>query len=165
MSEDQHPAAPVTSGSPHGRPKPVYQERPGGGPPPRRQYVHFSFYKLLPEFRRLPAEEQRAMLDAFCAAVEANDPKQMILLTYSCVGTRGDVDLMFWKISWELEALQRFSAALNRLPIAFWGVPLGIWWLFACIPLASFCLAICWFGHDRHRPDEHIETDYGGGPS
>lgn len=53
---------------------------------------------------------------------------------------------------------------LNRLPVAFWGVPLGIWWLFACIPLASFCLAICWFGHDRHRRDEHIETDYGGGP-
>lgn len=54
---------------------------------------------------------------------------------------------------------------LNRLPLAFWGVPLGIWWLFACIPLTSLCLSICWFGHDRHQPDEHIETDYDGGHS
>jgi hypothetical protein len=54
---------------------------------------------------------------------------------------------------------------LNRLPIAFWGIPLGIWWLFACIPLASLCLSICWFGHDRHQPEEHIKTDYEGGRS
>jgi hypothetical protein len=54
---------------------------------------------------------------------------------------------------------------LNRLPLAFWGVPLGIWWLFACIPLASICLSICWFGHDRHQPDEQIEADYDGGRS
>jgi hypothetical protein len=54
---------------------------------------------------------------------------------------------------------------LNRLPIAFWGVPVGIWWLFACIPLASLCLSICWFAQDRHRPEEHIETDYDGGRS
>jgi hypothetical protein len=54
---------------------------------------------------------------------------------------------------------------LNRLPIAFWGIPLGIWWLFACIPLASLCLSICWFRHDRHQPEEHIKTDYEGGRS
>ncbi|HEY4274740.1 MAG TPA: DUF3311 domain-containing protein [Rhizomicrobium sp.] len=53
---------------------------------------------------------------------------------------------------------------LNRLAIAPLGLPLGIWWLFAAIPLTSLCLAICWFGHDRHRPDEQIDTDYEGGP-
>jgi hypothetical protein len=54
---------------------------------------------------------------------------------------------------------------LNRLAVAPLGLPLGIWWLFAAIPLASLCLAICWFGHDRHRPDEHIDADYDGEPS
>lgn len=54
---------------------------------------------------------------------------------------------------------------LNRLAIAPLGLPLGIWWLFAAIPLTSLCLAICWFGHDRHRPAEHIDADYDGEPS
>ena len=54
---------------------------------------------------------------------------------------------------------------LNRLAVAPLGLPLGIWWLFAAIPLTSLCLAICWFGHDRHRPDEHIDADYDGEPS
>jgi hypothetical protein len=52
---------------------------------------------------------------------------------------------------------------LYRLPVSVFGVPLGLVWLFACIPLASLCLAICWFRHDRYRPDEEIESDYGQG--
>ncbi len=52
---------------------------------------------------------------------------------------------------------------LNRLPVAPFGVPLGLLWLFAAIPLASLCLAICWFGHDRHRPEERIDPDYDAG--
>ena len=54
---------------------------------------------------------------------------------------------------------------LNRLGVAPLGLPLGIWWLFAAIPLTSLCLAICWFGHDRHRPAEHIDPDYDSEPS
>ena len=55
---------------------------------------------------------------------------------------------------------------LNHLPFVPFGIPLGLLWLFAAIPLASLCLAICWFGHDRNQPDEHIDTDYdtGGAP-
>ena len=52
---------------------------------------------------------------------------------------------------------------LNRLGIAPLGVPLGLLWLFAAIPLTSLCLAICWFGHDRHRPDEQIDANYDTG--
>jgi hypothetical protein len=51
---------------------------------------------------------------------------------------------------------------LGYLAIAPYGVPLALWWLFGCIPLTSLCLAICWFGHDRHQPDELIEADYDG---
>jgi chlorite dismutase len=86
--------------------------------PVKRQYVSFAFYKIQPEFRRLPAEQQKAMLGEFADLVEGNDRQKMILLTYSCVGTRSDVDLMFWKISFELDAIQAFSAAINRLPLA-----------------------------------------------
>ena len=52
---------------------------------------------------------------------------------------------------------------LNHLPIAPFGVPLGLLWLFAAIPLVSLCLAICWFGHDRDLPDEEIAADYDSG--
>jgi chlorite dismutase len=86
--------------------------------PVKRQFVSFLFYKLLPEFRRLPLEQQRSMLGQFADLVEANDREKMILLSYSCVGTRGDVDLMFWRIAFELDDVQKFTAAINRLPIA-----------------------------------------------
>ena len=49
---------------------------------------------------------------------------------------------------------------LGHLDIAPYGVPLALWWLFACIPLTSLCLAVCWFAHDRRQPDEIIEADY-----
>ncbi len=54
---------------------------------------------------------------------------------------------------------------LAHLDIAPFGIPLALLWLFGCIPLASLCLAICWFAHDRHQPDEFIEADYGTGES
>ncbi|HUB84767.1 MAG TPA: DUF3311 domain-containing protein [Rhizomicrobium sp.] len=52
---------------------------------------------------------------------------------------------------------------LGRLDVTVFGAPLALVWLFCCIPLASLCLAICWFGYDRHLPDEQIEADYDGG--
>ncbi len=92
--------------------------RGGGAPTPvRRQYVSFYFYKLLPEFRRLPLDQQRSMLEEFANLVENVNRQKLILLTYSCVGTRADVDIMFWRISFELDAIQDFTAAVNRLPI------------------------------------------------
>lgn len=92
--------------------------RPAGGPPARRQYVSFYFYKLLPEFRRLSIQQQRAMFDDLARVVEGNDRQKMILLTYSTVGTRADVDFMFWRIAYDLDAIQAFTAAVNRLPLA-----------------------------------------------
>lgn len=52
---------------------------------------------------------------------------------------------------------------LGHLSYAPFGVPIALLWLFACIPLASICLAICWFAHDRHRTDEEFETHFDSG--
>src|SRR4051794_1267281 len=109
-----------SSGSSAGRPGAgsspgVQGQRAGGAATPvRRQFVSFAFYKLMPEFRRLPQEQQRGMLAEFAELVEKNDRQKMILLTYSCLGTRPDVDLMFWKIGFDLDDLQNFTAAINR---------------------------------------------------
>jgi chlorite dismutase len=131
------PAHGVPAGSPGipaAQPIPSAPGRPGtmphgaraGAPatPVKRQYVSFLVYKLLPEFRRLPADQQRTMLTQFAEVVESQGMaaggagQKLILLSYSCVGTRGDVDLMFWRIAYDLEEIQRFTAAINRLPLA-----------------------------------------------
>jgi chlorite dismutase len=89
-----------------------------GKPAVRRQFVSFSFYKLLPDFRRLPAGQQSDMLAQLVELVQKQDQHNMLLIPYSCVGTRPDVDIMFWKISYELDAIQEFTAAIHRLPLA-----------------------------------------------
>jgi chlorite dismutase len=113
-------ATPTPTLAPAGRPTGA---RPAT-PPIRRQYVSFSFYKLLPDFRRLPQDQQQTLLNGLATLVESHNAtagtadQKMILLTYSCVGTRPDVDIMFWKIGFDLDDLQNFSAAINRLPLA-----------------------------------------------
>jgi hypothetical protein len=42
---------------------------------------------------------------------------------------------------------------LSRLDWLVFGIPAEVAWLFFCIPLTSACLAVCWFGHDRHRDE------------
>lgn len=114
------PSGPSPASGGHGRPMTGAAGQPqrAATTPVRRQYVSFAFYKLQPEFRRLPVEQQRAMLNELADVVEANDRQKMILLTYSTVGTRPDVDLMFWRIAFKLDDIQAFHAAINRLPLA-----------------------------------------------
>ena len=67
--------------------------------PTRRQYVSFTFYKLDPAFRRLPKEEREKGMQEFIDVLEEYDnSSDMILLCYSMVGIRGDVDIMTWRI-------------------------------------------------------------------
>lgn len=79
----------------------------------KRQYVSFSFYKLDPAFRRLPKDERAQAKKEFLNVLEEYDGgKGMILLSYSLVGIRADADIMFWRISYELEMLQSMTTRL-----------------------------------------------------
>jgi chlorite dismutase len=111
-----HAASP-TGGRPTGMTQTTSGPQRIDGKPQRRQFISFYFYKLQAEFRRLPQDQQTSMLNDLATLVESNNREQMLLLTYSCVGTRPDCDILFWKISYDLEKLQEFSAAINRLPI------------------------------------------------
>ncbi len=93
------------------------QPAPAHGTPVARQFISFSFYKLMPEFRRLELHMQQKFLNDLVDLVKANDPSKMLLTVYSCVGTRPDVDIMFWKISYDLAQLQAFSVAINRIAL------------------------------------------------
>ena len=79
----------------------------------QRQYVSFTFYKLDPAFRRLPKEERDKGVKEFVDVLEEYDnSSDMILLCYSMVGLRGDVDIMIWRICHSLEEFQKMTTRL-----------------------------------------------------
>lgn len=79
-----------------------------------RQFLNYAFYKVAPEYRRLPAAERKSARAQFIALVkEWQEREHFILRTYSLVGVRGDVDFMFWRISKDLGDFQRMQAQMN----------------------------------------------------
>jgi len=71
----------------------------------KRQFVNYQFIKVDPAWRRLPADEREAGKREFIAAIAGYDSKA-IVVPYSTVGIRAEVDIMLWRISYELETLQ-----------------------------------------------------------
>ena len=89
------------------------QKANGGEPAAQRQYVSFTFYKLDPAFRRLPQEERDKAMKEFIDILEEYDNStDMILLCYSMVGIRGDVDIMTWRICYSMEEFQIMTTRL-----------------------------------------------------
>lgn len=81
----------------------------------RRQFLNYSFYRLDPMFRRLPADEQRAAAAGFIDLVrtwESSD--DVIVRTYSLVGLRADVDFLLWRIAYDPLCFQAMEAAIRR---------------------------------------------------
>ena len=116
------PATEVTSGTTAatGRPASSYGTAPHdpSKPPVKRQIVCFSFYKVMPEWRRLPAEEKAAHKAAFAAVLAKwNKPGEFLSLTYSTVGTRGDVDMCVWSIGYAVDELNEMRSELLRSPL------------------------------------------------
>jgi chlorite dismutase len=105
---------------PPARPAPVGSPKPHehGSTPVKRQIVCFSFYKVLPEWRRLPAEEKAAHKAAFAEVLARwNKPGEFLSLTYSTIGTRGDVDMCVWSIGYAVEELNRMRSELMGTPL------------------------------------------------
>ena len=81
----------------------------------KRQFVNFAFYKLDPSFRRLPKERKDAAKKEFLEVLEEYDANNdMILLGYTMIGIRADVDIMFWRISYEMEGFQKMTTRLYQ---------------------------------------------------
>jgi chlorite dismutase len=84
------------------------------------QYVAYTFYRVRPEWRRLPVEERAAHKDAFAEVVEDFAPRFAHLRTYSLTGVRSETDFFLWKITERYELLGELGAALNATPLAAW---------------------------------------------
>jgi chlorite dismutase len=87
-------------------------------PPAARQHIRFAFYRVQPEWRLLGATERAAQREELAALVRELDERENVLIrSYSLVGTRGDADFMLWLVSDRVDDLHEFSARLNRLRI------------------------------------------------
>ncbi|MGB0909966.1 MAG: chlorite dismutase family protein [Nitrospirales bacterium] len=79
--------------------------------PPKRQFVNFGYYKVDPQWRRLPKDEREAGKEEFIKVIEEYIGK-VIVVPYSTIGIRGDCDFLLWRISYELELFQEMSAKM-----------------------------------------------------
>ncbi len=103
--------APPTSHAP----TPAGQPRTAstGAPAISRQFVNFSFYKLDPAFRRLPAADKERAKKEFVDLLNQPHPGLMIL-SYSTAGLRPDCDLLLWRISMSVDDFQAQTQAINK---------------------------------------------------
>jgi chlorite dismutase len=89
-----------------------------------RQFVNFAFYKLDPAFRRLPEDRKKAAKKEFLAVLEEYDASNdMILLGYTMVGIRANADIMFWRISYDLEGFQKMTTRLYQTDLGSFLMP------------------------------------------
>lgn len=87
-------------------------------PPAARQHIRFAFYRVRTEWRLLSATERAAQREELAALVRELDERDNVLIrSYSLVGTRGDADFMLWLVSDRVDDLHEFSARVNRLRI------------------------------------------------
>src|SRR5260370_18337110 len=101
-----------------GKPQSSYGAHDPSKPAVKRQIVCFSFYKVMPEWRRLPAEEKAAHKAAFAEVLTKwNKPGEFVSLTYSTIGTRGDVDMSVWSIGYGVDELNQMRNDLMRTPL------------------------------------------------
>ncbi len=79
--------------------------------PKKRQFTRFAFFKVAPEWRRLPAEERERQKREFVEVVERLR-QQMMVMGYSTMGTRGDCDFLLWFAAQEIDELQQAATAI-----------------------------------------------------
>ena len=81
---------------------------------PRRQMVSFTMYKLDPAWRLLGDEQKQRDRVELCRLITSwMRPGEMLVLPYSLVGLRADVDLLLWRICYTMEDLQQMSSEIS----------------------------------------------------
>src|SRR5918997_1757753 len=77
------------------------------------QYINYVFFKLAPEWRRLPDEERERGKKEFLAVAEEHG-NNMLLRSFSLLGLRSDADFMLWRIGYDLDAFEEMTSALLK---------------------------------------------------
>ena len=86
---------------------------------PERHFVKYTFLKVEPEWRRLPAAERAAHKREFLAACE-DFGADHLLQGFSLVGTRGDAELMLLSEAENLDRIHEFHVVLAQSGLMKW---------------------------------------------
>jgi chlorite dismutase len=87
----------------------------------RRQFVSFACFQVEPAWRRLPEAERKLGKEEFEAVVSRYvAEKKCQILAYSLMGTRAEVDMMLWIISYELEPMQELATELVKTKLGMY---------------------------------------------
>jgi len=90
----------------------------------QRQFLNYAFYRVSPDFRRLPAPEQEELRRQYGEVVRRWSAREdFILRTYTLRGIRADCDFMFWRIAKDVALFHEMQAELDRCPFAGWVEP------------------------------------------
>jgi chlorite dismutase len=84
------------------------------------QYVAYTFYRLDPAWRRLPADQRQAQKEEFAEAVDSFAERFEHLRAYTTAGVRPDSDFFLWKITERYDDLEELGTALNGTALAGW---------------------------------------------
>ncbi len=78
-----------------------------------RQFLKYTFYKLLPAWRSCSSEIRTRAMEELQSIVSEYE-QSLIAKVFSLVGTRGDCDFMLWTISERLEDFQDLLSEVSR---------------------------------------------------
>jgi len=85
----------------------------------RRQIVTFDFFRVLPEWRRLPAAQRSQMRDELVSVIKKwTGSEDMTVLTYSSIGQRAKCDFFLWRICYSPDCLQSMYSEMMRTALA-----------------------------------------------
>ena len=88
-------------------------QRQSSAPTDVRQFVSFCFYRIDPAWRRLPKATRKKHGDELLGVIHAS-AKKLMVLTYSLVGLKADVDFLIWRVGTAIEELQAMSGAVRQ---------------------------------------------------
>jgi chlorite dismutase len=107
-----------TPQSPAATGRPAAATAAHGATPAKRQIVNFGFYKVMPEWRRLSSSEKETHKKSFAEVLERwQKPGEFLSITYSTIGTRGDVDMCVWSIGYAIDELNKMRSELMATPL------------------------------------------------
>ena len=81
-----------------------------------RDFVKYTFFRLLPEWRRLPRETREQAKAQFVDVLD-HPPAGVVVRTYSLTGLKAGAELLVWSIAPELSGIQELHARLLGTPL------------------------------------------------
>lgn len=85
----------------------------------QRHFLSYGFWRIAPEWRRLPETERDAHKSEFSDVVDSWSDRMMVR-PFSTVGVRADSDLLLWRATPDFDLLQQMQTDLLSTQLGSW---------------------------------------------